>query len=424
MEDNGNYHGDIRNMIQHFISAFDGTIVKRFNKSRSPVDQIKVNYLYGVKSPTLYDKVGQADVVKLPIVAVRVTGMKRDSSRIRNKEELLRYKDKDGTYITLEAIPWNISIEMTILCRYQEDLDQIITNFAVNTNPYIVYKSREPISNRDLRIEVVWDGDAAITYPGDEQTPKDYPHRITASANFIIKGYLFKTDIPEEKTICHIHDDIIITDRFFCDYDALVAYSLSCARIENIIEGAPNIQFVNPYYVKTGESPTIVIDGEGFNTTFAVFVSGNRDMYPQQVDFYPGSAHGNNDIFHGVVVPEFKIDSYNELSFKLPPPSAYGLIDIIAVNQCGYGQLTVDANRCNRVINPYPITLPEHYSWTVEQFPFLNGVIVQNDMNPGTVIDCNLDIIEFNREDCDRDAAIESIRDIMTTCNISISDLL
>jgi hypothetical protein len=89
------------------------------------------------------------------------------------------------------------------------------------------------------------------------------------------------------------------------------------------------------------------------------------------------------------------------------------------------GQLTVDANRCNRVLNPYPTHMPEHYSWCVEQFPFLNGLIVANVLNNGFTIDCSESIITVDRGDeVDKTALIEEIKNLMSLGSITVNDLL
>ena len=115
--------------------------------------------------------------------------------------------------------------------------------------------------------------------------------------------------------------------------------------------------------------------------------------------------------------------SPNSLTFTLPAPSGLGFIDIIAVNECGWGKLTEDANRCNRVENPYPVTDPEHYNWCVLQFPYLNGLISTHDLNTA-VFDESVQIVELEEEPIlDRDAILEKIRELMELGSLTVDDL-
>ena len=241
-----NFNFEINRNIEHFIAAFDSSVIKRYNKDLEIKEQIKPNYLYGPKAPILMDMVGQADHVKLPVIAVTTTGMARDNERIKNKQQDMHYKDAIGNFITLQAIPYNISVQMNILCRYAMDLDQILTNFIVHTNPYIIYSWREPKTGKDIRTEVLWDGNVSITYPGDNQTPKDFPHRIEAAINFTIKAWIFRTETEVVKPICIINTDYIPTDKLFCDYDTLTAYTEDFVKDQFEIEGRPKIQYINP----------------------------------------------------------------------------------------------------------------------------------------------------------------------------------
>jgi hypothetical protein len=126
--------------------------------------------------------------------------------------------------------------------------------------------------------------------------------------------------------------------------------------------------------------------------------------------------------FTGLLINDFT-KSPNSISFTVPSPSAVGFIDIIAVNGCGYGLLTEDANRCNRVENPYPTTDPNHYSWCVLQFPFLNGIMVSDDLNTD-LNDYTGQIITIDEEPVlDRDSIIEKIKELMTLGEISVDDL-
>lgn len=385
-----NYNFEIATNLKMFQHAFDETIVKRYDESnRLPKDSIKINYIYGPKQRIIQDILGQTDTVKLPIVAITTTGMNRDNERVKNKLQEITYKTPEGDYINLKAIPWNINVQMTIMCKYQTDLDQIITNFAVHTNPYIVYSWKEPRSQREIRTEVFWDGNLAIEYPGGQaDLPHNSPFRIMATANFVIKTFLFRTSLDIVKPICYINSDYIITNNFYCNYEDLTANTANNLRDSFTIEGRPNLRYIYPYIVTESTTRKLKLQGSGFTDTMQLYASGNSDLiYPDSTVYYPNTADTSFSVV-GVPITSYELISFNEIVFNLPAPHYSGLVNIIAANQCGVGKLTTDANRTSRLENPYSPDMDEYNSWTVEQFPYINGVLVYADYYSPTAVDC------------------------------------
>jgi hypothetical protein len=64
---------------------------------------------------------------------------------------------------------------MSIITKFQSDMDQILSNFVPYTNPYIILSWRVPeeiVSNgfafpQEIRSEVLWDGNITMGYPTD-----------------------------------------------------------------------------------------------------------------------------------------------------------------------------------------------------------------------------------------------------------------
>lgn len=396
-----NYNFEIATNLKMFESSFDDVIIKRYDDiTKVAKDSIKVNYIYGPKNRILQDLKGQPDTIKFPIIAITTTGHKRDVNRIKNKIDDIIYKNDDGTYISLRAIPWNISVKMTILAKYQSDMDQIIQNFAVYSNPYIVYSWQEPRSGREVRTEVLWDGDIAVEYPDELVPTKSY--RVTATANFVIKTYLFRTVTEPVTPICYIKTDYVLTDKFYCNYNDLVDNTSSNQTDSYAITGRPLLRYVAPYYIIEGNTPEMKLQGYSMGDVHGIFLSGsNPNMYPL-TEYKPFSAL---DSFFGYAVPEFS-KSDNLLNFTLPAASADGFVDIIAVNTCGYGKLTEDSNRCGRMENPYPVDSPQHASWTVAQYPYMNGLIMANFFDPYRINDADM-VYQYIEEECPETKNIE-----------------
>ena len=335
--DDYNFNFEKRTLLTHFAAAFDGVRIKRYDGKKLSKEIIKVPLVFAPKSHILQDILGTTDTVRLPIMAVEIKSEGRDNTRVKNKLGNITYKNPDGTYTALEAIPWNITVEMTVLAKYHEDMDQIIQNFSTNTDPYVVVSWREPKSGREIRTEILWDGNVAYTYPGNSQAPTAPPFRITATASFVIKGYIFKVAVENPKPICLINTEYLFVDNFFCNYAELTAHVQINSRDVYSISGSPVLRYVTPHYVKEGSSPTIRLQGLYVPYAVAVYVSGSDPhMYNSSV-YQPFSGISS---FNAFPVDTFKLSNNNTLTFTLPPPETSGFIDVIVVNSCGYGTLT------------------------------------------------------------------------------------
>jgi hypothetical protein len=414
-----NYNFEIRTLLTHFAAAFNDVKIKRFDGKKYAKETIKVPLTFAPKSHIIADIIGLTDTIKLPAMAIEIKSQGRDNERVKNKIDDIIYKNDDGTFVNLKVIPWNISVEMTILSKFQEDMDQIVQNFSVNTNPYVIVSWQEPKSGRELRTEILWDGTISYSYPAKEQGPKDPPFRITASTSFTIKGYIFKANIENSKPICFIKTDYTFTDKFYCNYDNLLEYSTNIQTDSYAITGRPLLRYVSPYYIVEGREPTIKLQGYSLGDVNAIFVSGsNPNMYPL-TEYQPFTALNS---FFGYPVKEFQKDD-NTLKFTLPAPSADGFAELIAVNSCGYGKLTEDSNRCGRVENPYPTDSPDHYSWTVLQYPYLNGLIVTSFLDPYCInYDDNVYVYE-ETDNVSKENVIKKIKELMALANISVEEL-
>lgn len=101
------------------------------------------------------------------------------------------------------------------MTKYQQDMDQLVTNFAPYCNPYIILSWKIPQGDKyfapfldkdapiqELRSEVLWNGNITLDYPKDIDS--NVPYRVSASTGFTIKGWLFAK--PPEKAIGTIFD--------------------------------------------------------------------------------------------------------------------------------------------------------------------------------------------------------------------------
>jgi hypothetical protein len=222
---------EVQTLLEQFISAFNDVVVKRYNNNTivSPTSGVKVNYVYSPKQRVFSNLQNPAPGgLTVPVIAVNINGISRDQTRVFNKNEGFKINltsKADGVLAKkiLQPVPVNIGVNMTIITKYQADMDQILTNFIPYCDPYIVISWKIPQSgglakdtyDYEIRTEVLWNGNLQINYPQD--VGPNQPFRITADTSFVIKGWMFKNSTETIKKIYTIHSSYI--DQNFKDSD-------------------------------------------------------------------------------------------------------------------------------------------------------------------------------------------------------------
>jgi len=189
------YYFEIKDVVTQFVAAFDDVVIDRYNRGRDVVDKIQVRYLYAPKQRVVHDLINKAQHITLPAVAISIARVSRDENRVFNK--LIGLYDSVQPGSTTEflppPVPINIDINMSIITKFQTDMDQILSNFMPYANPYIVISWPVPskLTNQvtEIRSEVLWDGTVSLTYPEDLDATTSY--RVTADTTFTIKGWVF-----------------------------------------------------------------------------------------------------------------------------------------------------------------------------------------------------------------------------------------
>ena len=191
-------------MLTQFVAAFDNVVIGRFNKGREEKDRIEVRYVYAPKQRVLHDIINENKTLTLPVISVNVNSVVRDETRVFNKIEGFYYQGTVGSETVSRhlksPIPVNINLSVSIISRYQTDMDQIISNFVPFCNPYVIISWKVPEDfnlsvDQEIRSEVLWNGDVGLSYPTELNGSQKA--RVTADTSFTIKGWLFKdTDDP------------------------------------------------------------------------------------------------------------------------------------------------------------------------------------------------------------------------------------
>jgi len=219
------FHFEIKDLITLFCSAFDNIIIKRYDKNRVPANNVQVRYVYAPKQRVIYDLVNLAQNITLPVVSVSINSISRDESRVFNK--IQGYYVSNSTSPTnpqpstthyLSPVPVNIDINMSILTKFQSDMDQILSNFIPFNNPYIILSWKVPEDlapagftvPQEIRSEVLWSGAVNLSYPTDINASEKY--KISGDTSFTIKGWLFPNQQDPVGNIFYITENFVNVD--------------------------------------------------------------------------------------------------------------------------------------------------------------------------------------------------------------------
>ena len=276
------FYFEIKDIMTQFVSAFNDIIIKRHDRDKNPVSRVKVRYVYAPKQRVVHDITNKARHITLPVVAVNIAGISRDQDRVFNKiegsyytpNETNRYVPKTNSTTKsdhmLQPVPIDITVNMSILARYQTDVEQIISNFIPYNDPYIVISWKIPAGiteqEQEIRSEVMWSGDMSMDYP-DSLTSTD-PFRLACDTSFTIKSWLFKKQTAPINNIYKITANYSMKN----DFSFIAPYYSDTERswLETVgptLTAAPFMTHVNGHNIKT-------ITGYNFNSTTNVYVSG------------------------------------------------------------------------------------------------------------------------------------------------------
>ncbi len=357
------YYWEIQTILEQFVGAFNDIFIKRYDKEKNPslpLNNIKVKYVYGPKQRIFNSLQNPAPGgITVPAIAVSIASISRDQNRVFNKNDgynvVFNKTPTESNYVKHipQPIPINIGVNMTLITKYQNDMEQLISNFAPYCDPYIVISWKTPdldgsIVPYEIRTEVLWNGNIGLQYPNDAGPNQAF--RITADTSFTIKGWLFKKMDEVIKKIYVINSDYTaINDKseILIDIDDRHTDYLT-------ISARPQPKNVEPCSILAFNQigltnfPTIEIFGKSFFEIKNVYLSAsNENMFNGVTTFHPFSGIPRMEdmypSFRGIVVPEFLLYNENYLTFELPQiPLETGMIDVIVENEAGYGILTKD----------------------------------------------------------------------------------
>ncbi len=408
------YHHEIRTMIGHFVSAFNDIVIKRFDNDNIAQDSIQVAYTYGPKQRVFYDLVQKKTNIRLPLVNVYLSNVARAESRVANKIASLAFNSnhQSSQFINVAApVPVSLGISMTIITKYQRDLEQILTNFIPYTDPYIVVSWNHPITNQELQSKITWSGDAPIHSP--EQLDGTTPYQWSCDTNFTMDGWLFKSDQTPIGKIFYINSTYTAVPDIFCSLSDNEAFVSTDTTDYFTISANPLPMIVDKYCIKANEPITMTIFGKMFNKVTGVYLSGGSGVTIPGTSswnvFNPSSSLSATTTMCSAItayaVPDFIVgnvtditafnikqrmqlfetqtttytgnrqtnnanNQWNMISFHIPGISGSGVFDVIVVNEAGCG--SIKTSSFLDLINPYQPGDPQYNTWTIndQQYPW------------------------------------------------------
>jgi hypothetical protein len=346
-------------MLTQFVAAFDDIVIGRFNRDRVEKDKINVRYVYAPKQRVLYDITNENKTLTLPVVSVNVTNISRDATRVFNKLDGFYYQgnvgeDKVSRHIKA-PVPINISLSVSVLTRYQTDMDQILSNFVPFCNPYVIISWKVPEKfnlsvDQEIRSEVLWTGDVSMNYPTELNSSQKA--RVTADTSFTIKGWLFKDTDDPSGNIFFIDSNFNTETQleYYDNFESLSGNSYTSpvstgleSRTDSFeVSGSPHItdifyngvKLFDDLILPSDASGNVILNGYGFtNTQTVLFSSTDSSMYTSLTSL---SATTRQPSISGQSI-NFTIINDNTLSFKLPSLSAgTGNVRFIPYNTAGY----------------------------------------------------------------------------------------
>lgn len=343
------FYFEIKDAMTQFVAAFNDIVIKRHDKYRNKRSSVKVRYVYAPKQRVIHDLTNKARHLTLPVVAVNIASISRDNSRVFNKiygssistaernYKFPRPGESLTTYNIPQPVPVNIDVSMSILARYQTDVEQIISNFIPYNDPYIIISWKLPKAffpdDVEIRTEVLWNESLNMNYP-DTITSSE-PYRLSCDTMFTLKTWLFK-QAPEDpaNTIYKITSNISLLD----DIDYKTPYHDSLTE-SSLVESIGPPLTAAPYITHVSDSTSNHdVLGYNFNNTTSVYLSSNEINDESGVVVSPMSGENISTSFPAFTGVPIQFNIVNENKIVLDTSNVRSNLpaDLIIVNDGGY----------------------------------------------------------------------------------------
>lgn len=330
---------EIQDIVAQFMSAFDDVVIGRYNRQREEKDRIEVGYVYQPKRRVVNDLQNRAQSLKLPMVAVTIGGITRNSNRSFNKVEGFTYpgtRNPNTNTATSPKIPSpvpiDITINMSIIASYQTDIDQIISNFAAYTNPYIMITWEVPEdvglpASMPINSKVEWSGSISLEYNSDI----NHSNRsvITADTSFTVEGWLFKEAVDPLDNIFKVtrnfYSNQYLSAGNFITYDDYFTLSGADPIFDSVaLSAMPEI--TNVYYSISSANESINLDNKREYILQPSIYDGSIILYGKRFDDLEYVLLSSYETIYNTLTTLSGFEYYPDVSGAVLPISSYRII--------------------------------------------------------------------------------------------------
>lgn len=382
------YDFEIQTMVTMFINAMSDIVIKRFNVHKSSENQIKTRIVYAPKQRVLNDLLNRDQNLVLPVMACYIGGIARDQGRVFNKIVGSFNKLDDGRVLNeKQPLPIDLTINVSVMTRYQSDMDQILSHLIPYINPYFAVSWRTPARpDFEIRSNVFWNGSVNVQYPTDLQA--NQVARCVADLSFVFKGWVFQAVPTENVGNIYTINSSYVNDPKLEYYDTK-PYSIYKDELTSSDDNYDFIQYkavppkpkvIEPHQIHVNKYTQINLFGTGFKNALNVYLSGSPVKNASET-FSPFSSlsalSAANPSFFAYKLPvtDWRLVEDQHITLLVPSLTSTGNVDVIIEGPAGYGTLTQGV-RINSY-NPFA-TLPllSSIDFTPYQVPYVSGIAV------------------------------------------------
>lgn len=200
------YNRELETANLLFKGLFNNIRIQKQNKN------VNINCVIGNRSRIFknLENPQKQSMYKLPLIIIQRTGLTKNSDRLSNMFNEVKYatSSKKLDYNLFTPIPIDIDYTVTIASKYKSDLDMIISNFIPFFNKSVFVRSPHP-KFQDVMItsQVIMEDSIQEEAPDEFDSSQDDISIVTCS--FVFKTYIF---CGTDKMPANIHKrDVIST---------------------------------------------------------------------------------------------------------------------------------------------------------------------------------------------------------------------
>ncbi len=195
MFDSPFYNATIKKTIIGFGALFSSISIPRKNNAGVLIETVRVPIAYGPKEKFINridadPELNAGVLITLPRLAFEVTGYNFNSGEMTNRNNKIQCQKPDGTQFTYTPVPYDISIQLSLLQKGTEDsltvLEQILPLF---TPEYTLTVNVLPEMNLTLDFPIILNGvSVQDDYEGDFSNRRLVTHTFDFTAKIKLIG--------------------------------------------------------------------------------------------------------------------------------------------------------------------------------------------------------------------------------------------